>query len=430
MTHTLSHHQLDLIGNIAKVLHGNGQQTGETLRTVQRLARHFGGELTVAPGWGHLLLAPARSTGLAADSRPLLLLLLDVTPNNVGMHRVAAANALAEQVIGGHLSIAQAQQQIGAIAVAPPLADALFALASAAGAAALAVTFGVAHLAAVLLIFISAGLGALARRRLARLGASGFAQGFAAALLAGLIGAASVRWQLSSDLRLIAVCPCMVLVPGPFLLNGALDLLANRLPLGISRLLFAAIMLAAISAGLLLGLATLGVDLAPAPAARAVALWAVVPAAAVAAACFSMFFSMPLRLLGWPVLTAMLADGARWAAMTWGHAGPIFGAALAGLVVGAVLTPVSRRLHLPFAGIGFASVVSLMPGVLVFRMAGGLLAALTAVPAQVPAQVPRLLQAAMTDGGTALLVVAAMTIGIVIPQHACATWGGGAPAGH
>lgn len=349
MTHTLSHHQLDLIGNIAKVLHGNGQQTGETLRTVQRLARHFGGELTVAPGWGHLLLAPARSTGLAADSRPLLLRLLDVTPNNVGMHRVAAANALAEQVIGGHLSIAQAQQQIGAIAVAPPLADALFALASAAGAAALAVTFGVAHLAAVLLIFISAGLGALARRRLGRLGASGFAQGFAAALLAGLIGAASVRWHLSSDLRLIAVCPCMVLVPGPFLLNGALDLLANRLPLGISRLLFAAIMLAAISAGLLLG---------------------------------------------------------------------------------AVLTPVSRRLHLPFAGIGFASVVSLMPGVLVFRMAGGLLAALTAVPAQVPAQVPRLLQAAMTDGGTALLVVAAMTIGIVIPQHACATWGGGAPAGH
>lgn len=294
MTHTLSHHQLDLIGNIAKVLHGNGQQTGETLRTVQRLARHFGGELTVAPGWGHLLLAPARSTGLAADSR---LLLLDVISNNVGMHRVAAANALAERVIGGHLSIAQAQQQIGAIAVAPPLADALFALACAAGAAALAVTFGVAHLAAVLLIFISAGLGALARRRLARLGASGFVQGFAAALLAGLIGAASVRWHLSSDLRLIAVCPCMVLVPGPFLLNGALDLLGNRLPLGISRLLFATIMLAAISAGLLLGLATLGVDLAPAPVARAVALWAVVPAAAVAAACS--VFSFRCRCACW-----------------------------------------------------------------------------------------------------------------------------------
>jgi uncharacterized membrane protein YjjP (DUF1212 family) len=414
MKSTLSQDQLCLIGNIVQVLHGNGQQTGETLRTAQRLAGHFGGGIRVAPGWGHMLLAPVQPAGGPAGDRTLLL---DVIPNNVGIHRVVAANALTEQLIGGQVALPEAQRRIGAIATAPPLPDAVFALACAAGAAALAVTFGVAHLAAVLLIFLSAGFGALLRRWLGRLGASGFVQGFVAALLAGLVGAASVHWQLSSDLRLIAVCPCMVLVPGPFLLNGALDLLGNRIPLGMARLVFAAIMLAAISAGLLLGLTALGVDLAPAPAARAVALWAVIPAAAVAAACFSIFFSMPLRLLGWPVLTAMLADGARWAAMTWGHAGPVLGAALAGLVVGAVLTPVARRLHLPFAGIGFAAVVSLMPGVLVFRMAGGLLALADASPAAALA----LLQAAVADGITALLVVAALTIGIVVPQHGYAT---------
>jgi uncharacterized membrane protein YjjB (DUF3815 family) len=251
------------------------------------------------------------------------------------------------------------------------------------------------------------------RRSLARHGANGFAQAFVAALLAGLVGAASVHWNLSSDLRLIAVCPCMVLVPGPYLLNGTLDVLGNRIPLGTARLIFAAIMLAAISAGVLAGLSVLGVDLPPAPSGRAVALWAAVLAGATAAACFSVFFSMPLLLVGWPVLTALLADGARWAVMTWGHAGPMVGAGVAGLVVGTLLTPVARRHHLPFAGIGFAAIVSLMPGVLVFRMMGGLLA----LQAAGPADALPLLQATVSDGLTALMVISAMTIGIVIPKH-------------
>ena len=132
MKPALSQDQLCLIGNIVQVLHGNGQQTGETLRTAQRLAGHFGGGIRVAPGWGHLLLAPVQPAGAAAGDRTLLL---DVIPNNVGIHRVVAANALAEQLIGGQLSLPAAQRRIGAIATAPPLPDAVFALACAAGAA-------------------------------------------------------------------------------------------------------------------------------------------------------------------------------------------------------------------------------------------------------------------------------------------------------
>jgi uncharacterized membrane protein YjjB (DUF3815 family) len=63
-----------------------------------------------------------------------------------------------------------------------------------------------------------------------------------------------VHYQLSTALRLVVVCPCMVLVPGPHILNGTLDLIAGRIPLGSSRLIYAGLVVVAISTGLLLGL--------------------------------------------------------------------------------------------------------------------------------------------------------------------------------
>src|SRR5262249_25391362 len=161
--------------------------------------------------------------------------------------------------------------------------------------------FGVEHVSAAVLIFVSAGVGALVRRAVNRLSTNLFVQPFCAAVLAGLIGAMAVRWNLSSSLRLVAGCPCMVLVPGPHFLNGALDLINGRVALGAARLVYAGMIVAAISVGLLLGLAVLGVSLPTDPTGRGVPLWQDVIAAGVAVAAYSVFFSTPLRMLPWPL---------------------------------------------------------------------------------------------------------------------------------
>src|SRR5262249_1940736 len=119
----------------------------------------------------------------------------------------------------------------------------------------------------------------------------------AAALLAGVIGAVAVRYDLSSSLPLVAGCPVMGLVAVPPFLNGALDLINGRIALGAARLIYAGLIVVAISVGLLLGLALFGVSLPADPPGRAVPLWQDIIAAGVAVSAYSVFFSTPLRML-------------------------------------------------------------------------------------------------------------------------------------
>src|SRR6267378_2909408 len=182
--------------------------------------------------------------------------------------RVRSTMRAIEELGAGRLAPAAAMELITKISKTPPAPTWLFTLAAAAGAVALAVIFGVQHLAAAALIFVSAGAGALLRRSLAQYSANVFLQPFCASLLAGVIGALAVRYQLSSSLRLVAVCPCMILVPGPHVLNGALDVIRGRIHLGAARLTYAGLVIVAISTGLLLGLALLGISFPVDPAGR------------------------------------------------------------------------------------------------------------------------------------------------------------------
>jgi uncharacterized membrane protein YjjP (DUF1212 family) len=85
----------------------------------------------------------------------------------------------------------------------------------------LGVIHGVFDAASLLLIAFSAGTGALVRRWLATLGGNPFIQPLCAAAVAGAIGAIATRLRLPDTQLFVTLCPCMLLIPGPHILNGA-----------------------------------------------------------------------------------------------------------------------------------------------------------------------------------------------------------------
>jgi len=389
----------------ATVLFVNGETTRRVVLGLERLGRALGVNVTVSARWGEVVLR-------IDDPAGPHLHWIAAMPVGVDMQKVAAANDLIDRFCKNAIGFSDAQSRLAAIRHLPPVSLARFVLLTAAGAAALGVIFGAGQWLTLGLIALGAGAGALLRRWLASLGNNPFAQPFGAALLAGVIGAIVARFQLVSMPYLVAVCPCMVLVPGPHFLNGAIDLARTRIALGACRIGYASLITLVISVGLLAGLSVGGLELPASSPAATVPLGYDVIAAGIAVAAYGTFFAMPWRMLPIPIAIGMLAHASRWVVIVPGGGSAETGALVACLVVGAIVTPVADRLRMPFAAFAFASVVSLIPGVYIFRMASGLLDLIA--PGRGPS--PDLLLGTMVDGVTALLIIVAMAFGLIVPK--------------
>jgi uncharacterized membrane protein YjjP (DUF1212 family) len=404
-TRTAAPDDVALLSACARLLFENGETTRWMVRAIERLGVALGFRATIYPRWDELSIRIDDAAGARYD-------IIAASPLGVDMSKVAATITTIDELCEGRIDAAAARASIAAVARGKPVALPRFAVMAGAGATALGVIFGVADAAALIIIACSAAAGGCLRRFLSWVSSNPFIQPFSAALLAGAVGAIAVWFNVSSPQRLIAVCPCMVLVPGPHLLNGTIDLTRGRIALGASRVAYAGGITLAICAGLILGLALGGVDLPVSAPAQSVPLSYDVIAAGVAVAAYGTFFALPWRMLPIPILIGMAAHALRWALITLAGASAETGALVACLLVGTVVTPITDRLRLPFAAFAFASVVSMIPGVYLFRMSDGLIQ-LMSLGRAAPYD---LLLGTVVDGITALLIILVMTFGLIVPK--------------
>lgn len=385
----------------AAVLFANGQSTQMTQTAVARLNRGLELDAVVVPTWSMLTLTAtgARDTVLTAA----------VSPTAINMRRVSSMMTVVDRAQDGPLELEHVTTGVAEAEGQPVSGTVPFAIACVTGAVALAVIYGAVQPLVLLLVAVAAACGGLLRRWLGAAGAGPLMQAFVAALLAGGIGAAALHLDLGPAAVLVAICPAMVLVPGPHILNGALDLLDLRLSLGMARLAFGLLLLTSISGGLILGLYAGGQSLAVSAHSTSAPFLVDVLAAGVAAASYPVYFSMPWRMIGWPVAAGMLAHGVHWYALEVG-ARPALAAFASCLLVGTLLVPISHRMRIPFAGIGFAAVVALIPGVYVFRTLAGFADFAVAPSAE-------LLSAAAGDLIGASIIVTGMALGLALPMH-------------
>lgn len=387
----------------ATLLFAHGQTTEGTVTAVERLGRSLGVTVKVLPYWGEITVElNGGPISLIAAAKPL----------GVDMGRVLAVTTVIDQVCHGTLSVEAAQSALESAGRLPPASTPRFTCFAAIGATSLGIIFGTLDATSLLLIAASAAIGALVRRWLSGFSHNPLIQPLCAAFIAGVVAAAASRFQLSDAIALTAFCPCMVLIPGPHILNGAIDLARTRVALGSARLAYAGVIVLLICAGGLFGYTAVGAKLAIAGSSPPVPLITDVIAAGCAVASFGTFFSIPWRLLPVPIAAGMLAHAARWALIYVAGANPATGALVACVLVSVLVTPVGDRLHLPFAALAFSAVVSLMPGFFLFNAATGLLE-LVSIGPTAPAS---LLTSVAANGATAFLIIIAMTFGLILPR--------------
>jgi uncharacterized membrane protein YjjB (DUF3815 family) len=207
-----------------------------------------------------------------------------------------------------------------------------------------------------------------------------------------------------------------MVVPGPHLINGLLDLIDNYLPMSVSRLGLATGILLASALGIVLGIELiLPASFLPerGVAADRLNLVSDVVLAGIVTCGFAVYYNTAWHQLWRAAVGGMAGNGLRFLALEeecWLEAATFLG----GVTVGVVSAWMARSSKAPFAVFAFAGAVTMIPGLSLYGALGGAL--------QLARQVDQ------TDAGTGAatlghafqgcLVVSALAIGLILGARA------------
>jgi uncharacterized membrane protein YjjB (DUF3815 family) len=207
-----------------------------------------------------------------------------------------------------------------------------------------------------------------------------------------------------------------MLVPGPHLINGLLDLIDNHVPMSLSRLGLATGILLASALGVVLGVElTLPGPILTEQGGRADHLNLVsdVALAGIVTCGFAVFYNTAWRQLWMAAVGGMAGHGLRFLALEGGcrlEAATFLG----GLTVGAVSAWMARSSKTSVAVIAFAGAVTMIPGLSVYRaLAGALQLARSPDGAD-----PDVVAGTLGNALHACLVVSALGLGLLLGARA------------
>jgi uncharacterized membrane protein YjjB (DUF3815 family) len=292
----------------------------------------------------------------------------------------------------------------------------LTALVLGAAAASLAALLG-SDAGAAAVAGVATAIGLFARRELGRRHFSPLALPLAAAFIGAALGGIAIRLGWTDSPELALVVPALMLVPGPHLINGLLDLIDNHLPMSLARLGLATGILLASAAGIVLGGeivlldpipdAVMGGDRSAHP--DRLNLFSDVVLAGIATCGFAVFYNTPWRQMWMAVAGGMTGHGLRFLAL---QAGLRLEAAtfLGSLAVGIVSAWIAHSRKMPVAVIAFAGAVTMMPGLHMYRALGGALR----LARQSDITNPGSVEQTLANAFETCLVVSALALGLVV----------------
>jgi uncharacterized membrane protein YjjP (DUF1212 family) len=259
---------------------------------------------------------------------------------------------------------------------------------------------------------VATGLGLLARQELVRRHFSLLTLPLTASLIGAVLGGAAIRMEWTSTPGLVLIVPALMLVPGPHLINGLLDLIDNFLTMSLARMGLALGILLASTLGIVIGLELMlgGPPVAgPGPRSDHLNLFSDIALAAMVTCGFAVYYNTPWSLVRLAAIGGMVGHGIRFLALDAGATLEV--ATFAGAVgVGVISGCLTRWAQASVAGIGFAGAVTMMPGLQLYRALSGAVH----LARQGGQTEPAVMAATLGNAFQACIVTGALATGLIV----------------